>query len=188
LRGENDDDEEEDEKRPALAVVRQVEQQERRRVAHAVDADRDSPLDLRGPLEESERIVGERADDGDREEDVDRDEHREGVDEAHADEHVLHRQDHEEGEQEGAVVGAPRVGEGDELAQREERDEAEQKRRAERPRDPGDPEQDGTGPERAQFAREALAQRRLPGGELAQRPPEGDDRDQPEQAEQDDEQ
>src|SRR4029079_6543932 len=85
------------------------------------------------------------------------------------------------------VVGAPRVGERDELAQRQERDEAEQERRADRPRHPRDPEHDRGGPERAQLAREELAQRSPLGSDVSQRLAAREDRDDAEQAEEDDE-
>ena len=86
------------------------------------------------------------------------------------------------------MVGAPRVRQRHELAQGDERDEAEQQRRAERARHPGDPEQHGADPDRAQLAREAVAKRRLLGRQVAQRPAEGEERDQRQQPEQDDEQ
>ena len=50
---QHDEDEEDQELRVPRAVARDPQQQERRRVADAVDADHEPPVDDRGPLEEA---------------------------------------------------------------------------------------------------------------------------------------
>ena len=96
-------------------------------MADAVYANHDAPLDLCGALQEALRVAAERADHRNREEHMDRSENAEQVEVAQPDEQILSRQDDKESEQETAVVGAPRVRERDELAQRDERNHAAQR-------------------------------------------------------------
>ena len=119
LRRGGHDDEEEHQEGAAPGEAREVQQQQRRRVAEAVDADHDAPLDLGVALQEALRVAGQRRDDRDRQEGIDRDEDREQVEAPQADEQVLQRQHDEEGQHQAAVVAAPRVHQGDELAQRQ---------------------------------------------------------------------
>ena len=106
------------------------QQQQRRRMRQAVDADHDAPLDLGVALEEAVRVAGQRADHRQREEDVDRDEDGEQVEVARATITYCTRQHEEEGQDQRAVVAAPGVLQRDELAQREEGEQAEEQRRA----------------------------------------------------------
>jgi hypothetical protein len=85
-------------KAPRPAKARQVQQQQRRCVAQAIDADHDAPLDLGVALEERSRVAGQRAGHRNGQEHVHRHEHREQVEGARAHQHVLQRQRKEEGE------------------------------------------------------------------------------------------
>ena len=104
----HDQHKEEDQERIFLVVVRKVEQQQGRHMAHAVDADHDAPLQLGIALQEALRVVGQRTDQRNDQEHVDRDEHREQVEALVADQRVLDRQHHEERQHQAAVVATAR--------------------------------------------------------------------------------
>src|SRR3546814_971843 len=75
-------------------VAAQVEDQQRRRVADAVDRDHHAPLDLGGALEELLRIAAEHRQRRQRKECVDRDEDREQAIPVVADQPVLDSEEH----------------------------------------------------------------------------------------------
>ena len=167
---------------PRPVVVRKVQQQQRRRMAQAEHAHHDAPLDLGVAFEEALGVAGQRAQHRNGQEHVHRDEDAEQVEAAQADQHVLQRQHDEEGQQQAAVVAAPRVRQRDEFAQRQEREHAEQQRRTERPRHPRQPEHDAADPQRAQVAPQPklqVASCSCPAGAASARTPRADEASRP---------
>ena len=102
---EEDREEEEHHERSRRVVARQVERCDGRGVAHAEDTEHDPPLHLGDALEIAVRVLRERHDDGQRQEEIDRNEEREERRQVKPDEDVLQRDRDVEGRDERVVVG-----------------------------------------------------------------------------------
>ncbi len=137
----HDDDQEGDEQHVAAVIARNVEAEQGGHVAGAEDADHQRPLHLGDADQEVLRIAPEGRQDRHEQEGVDRNEDRIEAVPFGGDQVVLHRQDDEEGGCQRPVIGAARVGQRDELAQRRKRAEGEKHDDAGAPGDEGKADQ-----------------------------------------------
>ena len=119
-------------------------------MAHTVNADHDAPLQLGIALQKALRVISQSTHDRDRQEHVDRDEHREQVEKFVTDQSVLNRQHDKESQHQTAVITAARRRQRHEFTQRKNGNQSEQGQRNPVPCQPADPEHQHhqpTGPE-----------------------------------------
>ena len=109
--------EKENQKGVLLVIVRKVQQQQRRYMAHTVNADHDAPLQLGIALQKALRVIRQGTHHRDRQKHVDRNEHREQVEQFVADQSVLNRQHDKKSQHQTAVITAARRRERHELTQ-----------------------------------------------------------------------
>ena len=123
----HDQHEEEQQPRAAAGVlVGQLERQQRRRVAEAVDADQQPALNLRRPLQEPLVVAGHGDARGNQQEGVDRNHDAVPSVVSHSHQPELQRRNEEEHPEQGAMVAGPRGRQRDELAQGPERKQPEE--------------------------------------------------------------